>query len=455
MNGIKVSALFLLLFYASADCVMTRAENEAANVLEKKARLLIGLKNTGWEVEATKLVNRLEREYVPKGYDIQKLNELKYKLNMPIQQPVYEEKKEEITKPEPIVKPVVKRSLPELDKLVSDMLRAPVQERDGEWYGAIGQYIYEISRFDQAKASAYAKKVYGDIGGEIPSVPIEKPVTEPIKPIEKPVEQPVVEPNIDDSEEVIVLSLGKRKQIGANLPAHNSRWTKVIGDHYTTASKADFEYPVVKAMYKNKMNEYKQLMYKNKKEGEELDWRIRGQEYRAGDELQFPEALPESFIKKILIDPQVRLFGTRYGTDFIIKLDENSKKIVAEDGLVVDEPIHVVVTLGKKRIRETKKITDSKRPLINFFGSTIIDEYPGEIMDIKEYPVVKALYKKDGKVYDWRKEGQKPAGADTFPEDLPAEFVEAVADDKPLFSNAKPRFILTLDKDSKEMVENS
>ena len=431
MNGIKISLLFLLLFYASADCVMTRAENEAANVLEKKARLLIGLKNTGWEVEATKLVNRLEREYVPKGYDIQKLNELKYKLNMPIQQP--------IVQPEPIVKPVVKRSLSELDKLVSDMLRAPAQERDGEWYGAIGQYIYEISRFDQAKASAYAKKVYGDIGGEIPSVPTEKPVTEPIKPIEKPIEQPVVEPDLEESDDVIILSLGKRTQIGAgSYVRHDREWKAFLGKNYTAASKLDFEYPVIKAIYK--------------KDGKDRDWRIRGQENRdVRTDMQFPEALPESFIKEFLMDPQVRLLGT----DFIIKLNEDSKKIVAEDGLIVDEPIHVVVTLGEQRRRETKKIMDNKRPLINFFGSTIIDDYPGEIMDIREYPVVKALYKKDGKVYDWRKEGQKPAGADTFPEDLPAEFVEAVADDKPLFSNAKPRFILTLDKKSKEMVEGS
>lgn len=187
---------------------MVRSDLLAINSIEKELHQLLIKKPINWQEQARSRINQLRAVYVPKGYDLQKIEQFAAQVN-PVVVPVIKSESviEQVVEPAVLSEPeilvpspreehveTVETEKESIIKELDDLINLPVEMRSDDWSAQINRHVFALAIIDSDLAKKYFKKIHLKKDSEKLAV-TEEPVAvfeESVMPQEK-TEMPVAE----------------------------------------------------------------------------------------------------------------------------------------------------------------------------------------------------------------------------------------------------------------------
>jgi hypothetical protein len=182
---------------------MVRSDLVAINSIEKELHQLLIKKPIHWQEHARSRIGQLRTVYVPKGYDLQKVEQFAAQVS-PVVIPVIEPAQVNEQSIEPIVlgkadMPVSSREeervegvkpLPEVSEKgkesivheLDDLITTPEENRTDDWSAQVNRHVFALAVIDSDLAKKYFKKIHIKKESEKLAVP-----EEPVVVFEEPV----------------------------------------------------------------------------------------------------------------------------------------------------------------------------------------------------------------------------------------------------------------------------
>jgi len=152
----KVLWYITIFCIASVYCYtfsMSRSDIVAINNIEKELRIIINSKSTDWQKRAQQLIDQLENQYVPRGYNKESVQHFKNQLRVPDTKELANDRDYQLPDEQKIVQKE------RIEQTLDDLVKRSSEEQSDEFDERLSSALFDLAAVDRNKAQEYFEKI--------------------------------------------------------------------------------------------------------------------------------------------------------------------------------------------------------------------------------------------------------------------------------------------------------